>query len=568
MPDQRIDQLTELTTPAFADEFIIWDDSASETKKITRENLLSGIINVKDYGAKGDGVTDDTTAIQTALDSGTLAVFMPEGSYVTSATLNVPANVTLFADTPTHSNGASPTRILGGLSITPVVSFNGGAGSRAGSVRGIEITRAAGTVPAGSIGYQINSANNVSGVDLLSSRHAIGYEFLGGLGSSLTRCRTHVISENHVIINNVPEVAFFDCRFGTNGSGDVAATNYVLITGTDPNTINFIRCQFNLGVNTVTNCVNFVGVTGSNGIFNFEACHFEGYTNVFASDSVTVSLRRLSAINCTFIDGSDPLFNLDAATQIVEGNFIGCLMAGTVEVINPDRVQFTGCRISGAFTCTGGADAIANVVGNVFLSDTALSGAWDALAFVGNTYRGVAVNLNDTATGTKTVFGNTAAAGAASQANVLDGELTLPNQPSFLANNSASDLNVTGNNTIATIDFDTEVFDQGADFAADTFTAPITGRYLLTASVRFGGHTTAADEIELRLVTSNRSYFNRQGTTNLANMFLSIEITAVVDMDANDTATIALRVFGEGSDTVDITGDTVNSTRFSGCLLA
>jgi hypothetical protein len=39
-----------------------------------------GIVSVKAYGAKGDGTTDDTAAIQRALDTG-LSLYFPEGSY-------------------------------------------------------------------------------------------------------------------------------------------------------------------------------------------------------------------------------------------------------------------------------------------------------------------------------------------------------------------------------------------------------------------------------------------------------------------------------------------------------
>ncbi|NJK91939.1 MAG: hypothetical protein HC904_08990 [Blastochloris sp.] len=51
----------------------------------------SGVINVKDYGAKGDGVTDDSDAIQEAFakNSGSGSViFLPNGTYLVSKTIN------------------------------------------------------------------------------------------------------------------------------------------------------------------------------------------------------------------------------------------------------------------------------------------------------------------------------------------------------------------------------------------------------------------------------------------------------------------------------------------------
>jgi hypothetical protein len=48
-------------------------------------------INVKDYGAKGDGVTDDTTAIQAAIDAAGVgaSVFLPDGRWKISSALNI-----------------------------------------------------------------------------------------------------------------------------------------------------------------------------------------------------------------------------------------------------------------------------------------------------------------------------------------------------------------------------------------------------------------------------------------------------------------------------------------------
>jgi hypothetical protein len=45
-------------------------------------------VSVRDFGAVGNGITDDTGAIQDALDTGK-SVFFPEGTYRTTATLNV-----------------------------------------------------------------------------------------------------------------------------------------------------------------------------------------------------------------------------------------------------------------------------------------------------------------------------------------------------------------------------------------------------------------------------------------------------------------------------------------------
>lgn len=59
------------------------------------QSKMRDIVSVKDFGAKGDGVTDDTLAIQAAIDSfttGNGAVFFPVGSYRVTNTITVSKN--------------------------------------------------------------------------------------------------------------------------------------------------------------------------------------------------------------------------------------------------------------------------------------------------------------------------------------------------------------------------------------------------------------------------------------------------------------------------------------------
>ena len=56
-------------------------------------------LNVRNFGARGNGKTDDTAAIQKALDAAGRqmgnVVLLPTGDYLIKGALNVPANVTL-----------------------------------------------------------------------------------------------------------------------------------------------------------------------------------------------------------------------------------------------------------------------------------------------------------------------------------------------------------------------------------------------------------------------------------------------------------------------------------------
>jgi hypothetical protein len=72
-------------------------------------NVSDDVVSVQDFGAKGDGKTDDTKAFQKALDSfGTKGgtVYAPRGTYLFTGSLNIPQAVTLkgaFESVPAHN---------------------------------------------------------------------------------------------------------------------------------------------------------------------------------------------------------------------------------------------------------------------------------------------------------------------------------------------------------------------------------------------------------------------------------------------------------------------------------
>ena len=140
--------------------------------------------------------------------------------------------------------------------------------------------------------------------------------------------------------------------------------------------------------------------------------------------------------------------------------------------------------------------------------------------------------------------------------------------PLILTQKSASDANQTGNGTVATIDFDTEVFDQGSNFATDTFTAPVTGKYRVNFNVDMTG-LASATTVSLTIVSSNRTYAKRwTGAAGTFSNDCGFTLTSLVDMDASDTVVAKVAVTGVGADTVTINGTASPYTWFSGELVA
>ena len=149
-----------------------------------------------------------------------------------------------------------------------------------------------------------------------------------------------------------------------------------------------------------------------------------------------------------------------------------------------------------------------------------------------------------------------------------NGERTMPTQPCFLAYNSSPDVNATGDATVVTVDFDVEIYDQNSDFASDTFTAPVTGKYLLQAIVVLSAIGTQTGS-RLDIVTSNRTYSTSYGNVGVVDQggLWQLQACVIADMDASDTASITALVSG-GTKTVSILGSTPTiSTWFSGSLV-
>ena len=129
-----------------------------------------------------------------------------------------------------------------------------------------------------------------------------------------------------------------------------------------------------------------------------------------------------------------------------------------------------------------------------------------------------------------------------------NGHITKPLQPAFLVHASGSQNDMTAGST-ATVVLSTEVYDQNNDFASNTFTAPVTGKYFLVFTMLFTDVDTGNSETEIRINTSNRIYRLFQIPSKLlsADGSLGDSFSVVADMDANDTAIVQVTPSGGAS---------------------
>jgi hypothetical protein len=95
----------------------------------TALDKLRDVVSVKDFGATGNGIADDTAALQNAVNSGAGTVFIPAGTYKVTQTISVPGNVHVFG------SGIGST-VIDGTVLTSgfVMQFTGASLVQVGAV--------------------------------------------------------------------------------------------------------------------------------------------------------------------------------------------------------------------------------------------------------------------------------------------------------------------------------------------------------------------------------------------------------------------------------------------------
>jgi hypothetical protein len=112
--------------------------------------------------------------------------------------------------------------------------------------------------------------------------------------------------------------------------------------------------------------------------------------------------------------------------------------------------------------------------------------------------------------------------------------------------------------------YDTERFDQGNNFASNTFTAPVTGKYVFNVNMGIVA-TNAATEFYCYLLASGLTYFLQECDPTYAGSAFGFSASIIVAMTAGDTAIVKTFASG-GTGTYSIFSGN-GGPSFSGYLL-
>jgi hypothetical protein len=112
------DNISGINSTVVNADIVVYDPPFTGGVATNVEAKLAQTVSVKDFGATGNGTTDDTAAIQAAFNSGAVAIYFPAGRYIVTADLTRSGNTYIYGDTLTSSilqmNGTASFIYTGG----------------------------------------------------------------------------------------------------------------------------------------------------------------------------------------------------------------------------------------------------------------------------------------------------------------------------------------------------------------------------------------------------------------------------------------------------------------------
>jgi len=468
--------------------------------------------NVLDFGAVGNGVANDTAAIQAALATGN-AVYVPAGTYAISATLRLAADGQIFFGDGT-GNTSEPARTI--------IKWIGASSGKMFSVSN-------GTT---------ENWQNCTVRDMFFNGNSLANIAVEGYASAVAGGAWR----NRFINLTISGLT------GANNTG------FDLGSGAAPNFAHDVE---------ITGC--FVigaarGAYGAGAVYRFTNTTFSGCTNA----AVGLSGSAWSFISCVFSQSGAFDF---AGTNIQVANFDGCWfedsISGIYQAATAHCANFSGCFLQTKSTNTTQLMDMGNAAGNFSLKGCS----------VGAT-SGSSLLRNINATAEYDIVSTNATIDSGYRAKTTD--FIRSDNGAFAAGLTNDANNITGDGTAYSFNSVawSEQYDTASAFATATgiFTAPLFGYYEFKAQLSLADLGAGHTDSQLVLVTSNGDYLidrKSPGACRTSTNELIIDGTVTAYMDAGDTAYIKLTISGS-TKTVDVTSGSALTnwrTRFEGRMI-
>jgi hypothetical protein len=333
--------------------------ASTAAQHVDDHNTMHGILqgkpwhNVRDYGAAGDGVADDTAEIQAAIDACATAgggiVYMPPGTYKTSAVLSLDE-----AD----GAGYQAVSLLGAGSPSTVISYSSNIGLFFGTSRGVVDSLSAPKSMATLQGFELNGPGRATAGSIGLHCKEASYYRLYDIFSQETQTAFYFDTGNSFATGGYHEsLRTLQCKYGyvLNDKGEGGSA---LGECTDE---VFIRCYANCS-GAVTDSVGWwLARTTTSAFFGCSAESFD-YCWVLGSTNTDVqSPTALWAGNSGSV-GRNSLFHPRSETgRVQEGiildGFDNWVFGGNVDWDDTTNTQ-RNVIIGSKFSVAGDAEAL------------------------------------------------------------------------------------------------------------------------------------------------------------------------------------------------------------------
>jgi hypothetical protein len=272
--------------------------------KVDYAMLKDGAISVKAYGAVGDGVEDDTAAIQAAINSAATSIYFPGGSYLFTSQVDLKSNLSIWSDSDAELilQSATPERIFVGEDVSNL------------TIRGLRFRQANATAQCYGILLYLTANVDQENIRILENDfkdftlHCIslnGYNANDGQSTGPTNAGFRNVS----IINNTAETTALLVQFyGASKHIDISG-NFIVTTTANANAIELDNYASDA---TITNndCYGLIICGGGN-------------NNVVISNNKCSGIRTGFGTVTASLGGSGqpyvPCTNLIIADNIIDG---------------------------------------------------------------------------------------------------------------------------------------------------------------------------------------------------------------------------------------------------------
>lgn len=322
--------------------------------------------NVKDFGAKGDGSTDDTAAIQLAVDSIAQTfnkggiLFFPAGTYKITSAITFATGVSIVAMGSGNSRNPSVAAITGNSGLTRIIQAT--LNTDAFTVNGLSCSFLFMDI----IDAHLNVSTPTSGAAITSNGYATQYSnvftlgFFDGIHEVQTQnmkmdwCTLYDGVRSCLYLENQTNSDLGDsCISNTDFLCGVNSTLYgVYSTSSSGN--KFINCKWNAGTNPMADCVRFnnsgsANFTSDNFFCNCSFENFTGYAIKFLTASGAVSGRNsiMGGNISSFHSGSAINLNASAAAAIFHFSIYGTIIDNCTNGIVATNVDFLTINLGG-----------------------------------------------------------------------------------------------------------------------------------------------------------------------------------------------------------------------------